>query len=60
MIAPKKRKKHNKRKEHKQEFRIGIAQINPTLGDFEENKNKILESISHQGKRAKMFYTCFS
>ena len=25
--------------------RIGVAQINPTLGDFENNKNKILEHI---------------
>jgi NAD+ synthase (glutamine-hydrolysing) len=27
------------------ENRIGIAQINPTLGDFEGNKNKILDCI---------------
>ncbi len=26
-------------------FRIGVAQINPTLGDFENNKNKILDYV---------------
>ncbi len=31
-------------------FRIGVAQINPTLGDFENNKNKILDYVQRAKK----------
>ncbi len=42
----------------KLEPRIGVAQINPTLGDFEGNKNKILESI-HRAKEMKCSVVVF-
>ena len=36
-------------------MRIALAQINSTLGDFESNKNKIIESISSlAAKKAEM------
>ncbi len=32
-------------------MKIALAQINPTVGDFENNLNKILEAIDHAGKK---------